>query len=64
MLMEIVAPERDPLLYGDNVDVTAALQAGQIGHGQLHVHRLLCRDGRDHPRSHHCDRFSGKTLAG
>jgi len=30
MLTEIVAPERDPLLYGDNTDVTAAMQAGQI----------------------------------
>ncbi|MEO0382123.1 MAG: ABC transporter substrate-binding protein [Pseudomonadota bacterium] len=30
MLTEIVQPERDPLLYGDNVDVTAAMQAGQI----------------------------------
>ncbi|MEM9317446.1 MAG: ABC transporter substrate-binding protein [Pseudomonadota bacterium] len=30
MLSEIVAPERDPLLYGDNADVTAAMQAGQI----------------------------------
>ncbi|MBO6673757.1 MAG: amino acid ABC transporter substrate-binding protein [Rhizobiales bacterium] len=30
MLNEIVQPERDPLLYGDNVDVTAAMQAGQI----------------------------------
>ncbi len=30
MLNDIVAPESDPLLYGDNVDVTAAMQAGQI----------------------------------
>lgn len=30
MLNEIVQPERDALLYGDNVDVTAAMQAGQI----------------------------------
>lgn len=30
MLNEIVQPERDPLLYGDNVDVTTAMQAGQI----------------------------------
>lgn len=30
MLNEIVEPERSPLLYGDNVDVTAAMQAGQI----------------------------------
>ena len=30
MLTEIVAPEKDPLLYGDNADVTAAMQAGQI----------------------------------
>jgi len=30
MLAEIVQPERDPLLYGDNADVTAAMQAGQI----------------------------------
>lgn len=30
MLSEIVQPERDALLYGDNVDVTAAMQAGQI----------------------------------
>jgi polar amino acid transport system substrate-binding protein len=30
MLTEIVGPDRDPLLYGDNVDVTAAMQAGQI----------------------------------
>jgi polar amino acid transport system substrate-binding protein len=30
MLNELIQPTRDPLLYGDNVDVTAALQAGQI----------------------------------
>ena len=30
MLNEIIAPEREPLLYGDNTDVTAAMQAGQI----------------------------------
>ncbi len=30
MLAEVVAPENDPLLYGDNADVTAAMQAGQI----------------------------------
>ena len=30
MLTEIVAPKKDPLLYGDNTDVTAAMQAGQI----------------------------------
>lgn len=30
MLMEIVGPEKDPLLYGDNADVTAAMQAGQV----------------------------------
>jgi len=30
MLNEIVQPDRDPLLYGDNTDVTAAMQAGQI----------------------------------
>ncbi|MEM9812535.1 MAG: transporter substrate-binding domain-containing protein, partial [Pseudomonadota bacterium] len=30
MLTEVIAPERDPLLYGDNTDVTAAMQAGQI----------------------------------
>lgn len=30
MLNEIIAPERDALLYGDNTDVTAAMQAGQI----------------------------------
>lgn len=30
MLSEIVNPDRDPLLYGDNTDVTAAMQAGQI----------------------------------
>lgn len=30
MLTEIVQPQRDPLLYGDNTDVTAAMQAGQI----------------------------------
>lgn len=30
MLNEIVEPEQDALLYGDNVDVTAAMQAGQI----------------------------------
>ena len=30
MLMEIVGPDRDPMLYGDNADVTAAIQAGQI----------------------------------
>ncbi|MEM9754812.1 MAG: transporter substrate-binding domain-containing protein, partial [Pseudomonadota bacterium] len=30
MLAEMIGPERDPLLYGDNTDVTAAMQAGQI----------------------------------
>ena len=30
MLAEVVAPDRDPMLYGDNADVTAAMQAGQI----------------------------------
>lgn len=30
MLTDLVAPDSDPLLYNDNVDVTAALQAGQI----------------------------------
>lgn len=30
MLTEIVGPKKDPLLYGDNADVTAAMQAGQI----------------------------------
>ena len=30
MLTDTIQPERDPLLYGDNADVTAALQAGQI----------------------------------
>jgi polar amino acid transport system substrate-binding protein len=30
MLTELVQPEREPLLYGDNADVTAAMQAGQI----------------------------------
>lgn len=30
MLTEIVGPTRDPLLYGDNADVSAAMQARQI----------------------------------
>lgn len=30
MLTDIIAPSSDPLLYGDNADVTAAMQAGQI----------------------------------
>jgi polar amino acid transport system substrate-binding protein len=30
MLTEIISPDQDPLLYGDNTDVTAAMQAGQI----------------------------------
>ncbi|WGW05544.1 ABC transporter substrate-binding protein [Tropicibacter oceani] len=30
MLSELIQPEKAPLLYGDNADVTAALQAGQI----------------------------------
>lgn len=30
MLNDIVQPEREPLLYGDNTDVTAAMQANQI----------------------------------
>lgn len=30
MLTDLVAPESDPLLYNDNTDVTAAMQAGQI----------------------------------
>lgn len=30
MLAELIEPERDPLLYNDNTDVTAAMQAGQI----------------------------------
>ncbi|MEO1680850.1 MAG: ABC transporter substrate-binding protein [Pseudomonadota bacterium] len=30
MIAEVIAPERDPLLYNDNTDVTAAIQARQI----------------------------------
>ncbi|ROU03739.1 ABC transporter substrate-binding protein [Histidinibacterium lentulum] len=30
ILMDLIAPNSDPLLYGDNADVTAAMQAGQI----------------------------------
>jgi len=30
MLTDIIQPTSDPLLYGDNTDVTAAMQAGQI----------------------------------
>ncbi|MDA7426732.1 ABC transporter substrate-binding protein [Thalassococcus lentus] len=30
MLQDLIQPEKDPLLYGDNTDVTAAMQAGQI----------------------------------
>ena len=30
ILTGLIDPERDPLLYGDNADVTAAMQAGQI----------------------------------
>ncbi|MGR3513459.1 MAG: ABC transporter substrate-binding protein [Paracoccaceae bacterium] len=30
MLAEVVAPERDPLLYGDNADVVEAMKANQI----------------------------------
>jgi polar amino acid transport system substrate-binding protein len=30
MLSDLVAPNSDPLLYNDNTDVTAAIQAGQI----------------------------------
>lgn len=30
MLMQIVDPSKDPMLYNDNADVTAAMQAGQI----------------------------------
>ncbi|MCH2167937.1 MAG: ABC transporter substrate-binding protein [Oceanicola sp.] len=30
MIAGLIAPDSDPLLYGDNTDVTAALQAGQI----------------------------------
>ncbi len=30
MLQDLIGPEKDPLLYNDNVDVTAAMQAGQI----------------------------------
>lgn len=30
MLTEIVQPDKEPLLYGDNADVTAAMQARQI----------------------------------
>jgi polar amino acid transport system substrate-binding protein len=30
VLTELVAPDSDPLLYNDNTDVTAAIQAGQI----------------------------------
>jgi len=30
ILTELIAPESDPLLYGDNADVSAAMQAGQI----------------------------------
>lgn len=30
VLTDLIAPDSDPLLYGDNADVTAAMQAGQI----------------------------------
>ncbi|MFK7746672.1 MAG: ABC transporter substrate-binding protein [Roseobacter sp.] len=30
MLTDTIQPDRNPLLYGDNADVTAAMQAGQI----------------------------------
>lgn len=30
MLTELIGPDKQPMLYGDNVDVTAAMQAGQI----------------------------------
>ncbi|WP_270725584.1 ABC transporter substrate-binding protein [Shimia sp. Alg240-R146] len=30
MLMDAIGPNKDPLLYGDNADVTAAMQANQI----------------------------------
>jgi len=30
MLTDMIQPDSDPLLYGDNADVTAAMQAGQI----------------------------------
>ena len=30
MIMSLIQPDSDPLLYGDNTDVTAAMQAGQI----------------------------------
>ncbi|GGB23133.1 ABC transporter substrate-binding protein [Allosediminivita pacifica] len=30
VLMALISPERDPRLYGDNTDVTAAMKAGQI----------------------------------
>lgn len=30
MLMDLIAPEKQPMMYGDNVDVTAAMQAGQV----------------------------------
>jgi polar amino acid transport system substrate-binding protein len=30
MLTDLIGPEKSPMLYGDNVDVTAAMQAGQI----------------------------------
>lgn len=30
MLMGLIAPEKDPLLYGDNTDVVEAMKAGQI----------------------------------
>lgn len=30
MLSEVIAPERDPLLYGDNADVVEAMKANQI----------------------------------
>jgi len=30
MLSEVIAPEKDPLLYGDNADVVEAMKAGQI----------------------------------
>ncbi|MBV7396033.1 ABC transporter substrate-binding protein [Mameliella sediminis] len=30
MLTDLIDPDKQPMLYGDNVDVTAAMQAGQI----------------------------------
>ncbi|MEL7049256.1 MAG: hypothetical protein AAFO75_09920, partial [Pseudomonadota bacterium] len=42
MLTDMIQPDSDPLLYGDNADVTAAMQAGQIDAALFDCDGMMC----------------------